>query len=137
METRRVRNDFKKAMSSVVLTAGATLADAERVLDQAGAPKRKKAEQDVSLVKEFCRLLISPVEEYGPGFAQIPGFAETYCRTHLSLATDFLRRSMATHDLGSPECKRLAHTAALVERSLKQYLDEKIAIRCWFGDRVR
>jgi hypothetical protein len=136
METQPVRNDFRKAMGSVVLTAGATLADAERLIIQASALKKRKTEQDVSLVKEFCRLLIAPVEEYGPGFADIPGFAETYCRTHLSLATDFLRRSMATHNPGSPECKRLAHTAGLVERNLKQHLDEKIAIRCWFGDRI-
>ena len=123
-------------MGSVVLTAGATLSDADRLINQASAPKRKKTEQDLSLAKEFCRLLITPVEEYGPGFAQMPGFAETYCRTHLSRATDFLRHTMATYDAGSPEYKRLAHVAGLIEKNLKQYLDEKTAIRCWFGDRT-
>jgi hypothetical protein len=135
MEMRTlIRNDFNKAMGAVLLTAEAALADAERVMDYADA--RRKAEQTQSLAREFCRLLIVPVEEYGADFAQIIGFAETYCRTHISVATDYLRHAMATHDPASPECKRMAHIAGLIERNLKQYLDEKTAIRCWFGDRV-
>jgi hypothetical protein len=134
VETSSVRNDFKKAMSSIVLTAGATLADAERRIERASANKRIKTQEDMSLVLEFCRLLIAPVEEHGPAFAHIPGLAESYCHNYLSLATDFLRNSLATHELGSSDCKRLVHIAGLIEKNLKQYLDERTAIRCWFGD---
>jgi hypothetical protein len=136
MQASQVANDFKRAMSSIVLTAGAALADAERASDKAGTPSRKTTEQDLRLTKEFCRLLLLPVEEYGPGFAQIPGFAETYCRTHLSVATDFLRQAVVTHDSSKAELRRLTHIAGLIERNLKLHLDEKTAIRCWFGDRL-
>jgi hypothetical protein len=136
MQAQQVRNDFKNAMGSVVLTAGAMLSDADRLINQASALKRKKTEQDLSLAMEFCRLLIAPVEEYGPGFAQMPGFAETYCRTHLPRATDFVRHALATYDACGPGYKRLAHIAGLIEKNLKQYLDEKTAIRCWLGDRT-
>lgn len=129
------RNDFKKAMSSIVLTAGATLADAERLIDRSSTLRRKKAEQELTLAVEFCRLLIAPVDDYGPGFAQIPGLAETYCRDYLAVATAFLRQAMATHD-SAPQAKRLAHIAGLIEKNLKQYLDEETAIRCWFGDQT-
>jgi hypothetical protein len=121
-------------MSSIVLTAGATLADAERRIDRASPNKRATTRQDMSLVLEFCRLLIAPVEEHGPAFAHIPGLAESYCHNHLSIATDFLRNSLATHEPGGSGCKRLVHIAGLIEKNLKQHLDEKTAIRCWFGD---
>ena len=136
MQAPEVANDFKRAMSSVVLTAGAALADAERASDKAGALNHKTTEQDLRLTKEFCRLLILPVETFGPGFAQIPGFAETYCRTHLSVATDFLRQAVATRDSSKAQFRRLTHIAGLIERNLKLHLDEKTAIRCWFGDRL-
>ena len=123
-------------MGSIVLTAGAALAEAERASDKASALSRKTTEQDLRLTREFCRLLIAPVEEFGPAYAQIPGFAETYCRTHLSAATDFLRKAMATHDASGAEYKRLTHIAGLIERVLKLHLDEKTAIKCWFGDRI-
>jgi hypothetical protein len=129
-----IRNDFKKAMCSIVLTAGAALADAQRRIERASLSKRSKAQQDMSLVIEFCRLLIAPVEEHGPGFAQIPGLADSYCRKHLSIATDFLRSSLAAHESDASECKRLAHIAGLIEKNLRQSLDEEAAIRCWFGD---
>jgi len=78
------RNDFKKAMSSIVLTAGAALAEAQRVMNKAGAFNRRKSALAHSLTMDFCRLLIAPVSEFGPGFTHIPGFAETYCRKHLA-----------------------------------------------------
>ena len=128
--------DFKKAMGSIVLTAGAVLADADRVRGRAGAVSRRKAGQDMRLAAEFCRLLMAPVDECGPGFADVAGFPETYCRRHLSRATDFLRQAVATHDLDSSEARRLVHVAGLVEKSLNRYLGENMAIRCWFGDRL-
>ena len=134
MRTPQIRNDFNKAMGAVLLTAEAALADAERVIDN--TEKLEKAVRHLSHTKEFCRLLIAPVEEYGADFAQHVGFAETYCRTHISVATDYLRHAMAIHDPSGPDCKRMRHIAGLVERNLKQYLDETTAIRCWFGDRV-
>jgi hypothetical protein len=125
-------NDFKKAMGSILLTAGATLAKADRIVERAGT--RSSEQQDLHLAVEFCRLLLASVEEFGPGFAQITGFPECYCRMHLSRATNFLRQTMATHDPNSREAKRLIHVAGLVEKALTLYLDEKTAIRCWVGD---
>jgi hypothetical protein len=129
-------NDFKKAMGSIVLTAGAMLAEADRASNRSNIPGRSHQQHTLSPAAEFCRLLIAPVEELGPGFAQIPGFPESYCRKHLSRATDFLRQTLATHDPKSNETKRLTHVAGLIEKTLKQYLDEETAIRCWFGDRL-
>jgi len=43
---------------------------------------------------------------------------------------------MATQDVGSAEAKRLKHIAGPIEKALRQHLDEKTAIRCWFGDRL-
>src|SRR5271156_5538148 len=111
METAAVHNNFKKAMSAIMLTAGATLADAERRIDRASTIRHRKPQQDMSLVVNFCQLLIQPVNGYGPCFAQIPGFAETYCREHLSVATNFLRQAMATHEAGIPQTRRLIHIA--------------------------
>ena len=129
-----IRNDFKKAMASIVLTAGATLAEAQRVTNKAGAFNRRKADQAHGLAMDFCRLLIVPVNEYGPGFTHIPGFAETYCRKHLSVAIKFLTHAMATHNSSSPECKRLLRVAGLIEQNLKNNLDAETAKLCWFGD---
>ena len=129
-----IRNDFKKAMASIVLTAGAALAEAQRVTNKAGAFNRRKADQAHGLAVDFCRLLIVPVNEYGPGFTHIPGFAETYCRKHLSVAIKFLTHAMATHNSSSPECKRLLRIAGLIEQNLKVNLDTETAKLCWFGD---
>jgi hypothetical protein len=129
-----MRNDFKKAMSSIVLTAGAALADALRVTEKAGAFNRRKADQAHGLALEFCRLLIEPLNESGPGFAQIAGFAENYCRKHLSVATQYLTKALATHNPGSAEYKRLVRIASLIEQNLKNSLDPETAKLCWFGD---
>jgi hypothetical protein len=129
-----IRNDFKKAMASIVMTAGATLAEAQRVTNKAGAFNRRKSDEAHGLAMSFCRLLIVPVNERGPGFTHIPGFAETYCRKHLVAATKFLTHAMATHDHSSPECKRLLRIAGLIEQNLKVNLDAETAKLCWFGD---
>jgi hypothetical protein len=134
MATPIVHNDFKKAMGSIVLTAAAALADAERTIDKASKFRRKQAQQELSLAVEFCRRLIEPVNEYGPGFAHIPGFAETYCRKHVAGAAHFLRHETAIRDASTAEHKRLSHIGGLVEESLKHYLDEETAKLCWFGD---
>lgn len=127
-------NDFKKAMSSIVLTAGAALAEAQRVTNKAGAFNRRKADQALGLAMDFCRLLIAPVNEHGPGFINIPGFAETYCRKHLIAAIKFLTHAMATHNRNSTECKQLFRVAGLIEQSLKNNLDAETAKLCWFAD---
>jgi hypothetical protein len=132
--TPTIRNDFKKAMGSIVLTAAAALAEAERTIDKASKFRRKQAQQELSLAMEFCRRLIEPVNEYGPGFSHIPGFAETYCRKHLAGAAHFLRHEIAIQESGTPEFKRLTHIGGLVEESLKHYLDEETAKLCWFGN---
>jgi hypothetical protein len=129
-----ITNDFKKAMSSIVLTASASLAEAQRLTSKMGSFNRRKADQTHGLAVEFCRLLIEPVNEHGPGFAAIPGFAETYCRKHLISATNYLTRAMATHNQSSPECKRLLRVAGLIEQNLKVNLDAETAKLCWFGD---
>jgi hypothetical protein len=129
-----IRNDFKKAMASIVLTAGAALAEAQRVTNKAGAFNRRKSDQAQGLAMGFCRLLIAPLNEFGPGFTHIPGFAETYCRKHLIAAIGFLTHATATHDSRSPECKRLLRVAGLIEQSLKNNLDAETAKLCWFGD---
>ena len=134
MATPTVHNDFKKAMGSIVLTAAAALADAERTIDKASKFRRKQAQQELSLAVEFCRRLIEPVNEYGPGFSHIPGFAETYCRKHLAGAAHFLRHETAIRERSAPEHKRLSHIGGLVEESLKHYLDEETANLCWLGD---
>ena len=64
-----ITNDFKKAMSSIVLTASASLAEAQRLTSKMGSFNRRKADQTHGLAVEFCRLLIEPVNEHGPGFA--------------------------------------------------------------------
>lgn len=115
-------------MSSIVLTAGAALADAERIIDKAGAFTRKSAQQELKLAIEFCRLLIEPVSP------SVSGFAENYCRKHISVATQFLTRALATHDSSAPEYKRLVRIAGLIEENLKSNLDEETAKLCWFGD---
>jgi hypothetical protein len=129
-----IRNDFKKAMSSIVLTAGAALAEAQRVTNKAGAFNRRKADQAHGLAVAFCRLLLDPVNECGPSLTQIPGFAETYCRKHLSAAIEFLTHAMATHNSSSPECKRLLRVAALIEQNLKNNLDAETSKLCWLSD---
>jgi hypothetical protein len=128
------RNDFKKAMSAIVLTAGAALAESQRATAKASAFNRRKADRAHGLAVEFCRLLVEPVNEHGPGFAQIPGFAESYCRKHLSVATRFLTDATTTHKSSSAECKRLVRIAGLIEESLKTNLDEETTKLCWFGD---
>jgi hypothetical protein len=134
MATPTVGNDFKKAMGSIVLTAAAALADAERAIDKASKFKRKQVQQELRLAVEFCRHLLKPVDEYGPGFSHIPGFAESYCRKHLAGASRFLRHETAMREPGTPEHKRLAHIGGLVEESLKHYLDEATVKLCWFSD---
>jgi hypothetical protein len=129
-----IRNDFKKAMASIVLTAGAALSEAQRVTNKAGAFNRRKSDQAHGLAMDFCRLLIAPVNEHGPGFTHIPGFAETYCRKHLIMAIKFLTHAMATHNSSSPEFKRLLRVAGLIEQNLKSNLDAETAKLCWFGD---
>ena len=129
-----IRNDFRKTMASIVLTAGAALAEAQRMTNKAGAFNRRKADQVHSLAVEFCRLLIEPVNEHGPGFAQIPGLAENYCCKHLSVAIRFLTHAMAANNPNSPECKRLGRIAGLIEENLKSNLDAETAKLCWFGD---
>jgi hypothetical protein len=133
MESSPVRNDFRKAMGSAVLTAGAALADAQRAIDKPSTFGRKKAQQEMRLAVEFCRLLMKPVDECGPGFSEIPGFAETYCREHLSAATAYCREALASHEADSPEARRLAHIARLIEANIKKYLDGRTAEACWFG----
>jgi hypothetical protein len=121
-------NNFKKAMSSIVLTAGAALADAERTIDKAGAFRRKTVQPELKLAMEFCRLLIEPVSP------AISGFAENYCRRHVFVATQFLTQALATHDPSTAGYKRLVRIAALVEENLKANLDEETAKLCWFGN---
>jgi hypothetical protein len=121
-------NNFKKAMTSIVLTAGAALADAERTIDKAAAFRRKMVQPQLKLAMEFCRLLVEPVSP------AISGFAENYCRRHVSVATQFLQNALATHDPHSPESKQLVRIAALIEENLKANLDEETAKLCWFGD---
>jgi hypothetical protein len=121
-------NNFKKAMSSIVLTAGAALADAERMTDKAGTFKKKAIQQEQRLAVEFCRLLLEPVS---PG---ISAFAENYCRKHISVATQFLTQAIATHNPSSPEYKRLVWIATLIEENLKANLEPETAKLCWFGD---
>ena len=129
MKTPAVRdNNFKKAMSSIVLSAGAALADAERTIDKAGPFKRKIVQQELQLAMEFCRLLIEPVS---PAISRC---AEGYCRKHLIVATEFLRHEMATRNPGSPECKRLIRIAGLIEENLRSNLDEETAKFCWLGN---
>jgi hypothetical protein len=134
MATHTQHNDFKQAMGSIVLTAAAALADAERTIDKVSTFRRQQTQQELSLCVEFCRRLIEPVNEYGPGFSQIPGFAETYCRKHLPAAGHFSRNETATRDPSTPEHKRLTHIAGLIEESLKHHLDEETAKLCWFGN---
>jgi hypothetical protein len=122
------KNDFKKAMTSIVLTAGAALADAERTINKADSFRRKQAQQELKLAIEFCHLLLEPVSP------AISGFAENYCRKHISVATQFLTHATATHNPNSPECKRLVRIAGLIEENLKINLDEETAKLCWFGD---
>ncbi len=122
------RNDFKKAMTAIVLTAGAALADAQRSIDKAGAFGRKTAEQEFKLAAEFCRLLLEPVSP------TISGFAENYCRKHISVATQFLTNALATHDAHLPEYKRLVRIAGLIEENLGASLDAETTKLCWFGD---
>jgi hypothetical protein len=128
MSTRIVRSDFKKAMTAIVLAAGATLADAERTIDKAGSFRRKQAQQELKLAMEFCHLLLEPVSP------SISGFAENYCRKHISVATQFLTRALVMHDPASAESKRLVRIAALIEEILKINLDPETARLCWFGD---
>jgi hypothetical protein len=64
----------------------------------------------------------------------ISGFAENYCRKHISVATQFLTNALATHDARLPEYKRLIRIAALIEENLKINLDPETAKLCWFGD---
>jgi hypothetical protein len=135
METPSIRNDFRKAMGATILTAGAALSDAQRVVDKASAFRRAKTQTEVSLAAEFCRLLLEPVDHCGPGFSEIPGFPESYCRKYMSVATEFCRKAIAANDPSSPEAKRLAHIADLIHESLKRYLDERTAKLCWFGNR--
>jgi hypothetical protein len=122
------KNDFKRAMTSIVLTAGAALADAERAIDKVGCFGRKNAQQELKLAMEYCRLLLEPVSP------SISAFAENYCRKHLSVATQFLTHATATHSPASPECKRLVRIAGLIEENLKTNLDDETAKLCWFGD---
>ena len=125
------RNDFKKAMSGIVLTAGAALAEAQRATSKAGAFNRRKADQAHGLTVEFCRLLLGPVEEHS--LAKTLDFPESYCRQHLPVATRFLTKALATHAKNSPECRRLLRIAGLIEANLKSNLDEATAKLCWFG----
>ena len=129
-----ITNDFKKAMSSIVLTASASLAEAQRLTSKMGGFNRRKADKSHGLAVEFCRLILEPVSEHGPGFAAIPGFAETYCRTHLITAINYLTHAIATHNQSSPECKRLLRIAELIEKSLKNNRDTETAKLCWIGD---
>jgi hypothetical protein len=121
-------NNFKKAMTAIVLTAGAALADAERTIDKAAAFRRKPVQPELKLAMEFCRLLIEPVSP------ATSGFAENYCRKHVSVATQFLNHALAIHDPHSAESKQLVRIAALIEENLKANLDEETAKLCWLGD---
>jgi hypothetical protein len=67
-----IRNDFKKAMSAIVLTAGAALADSQRATAKASAFNRRKADQAHGLAVEFCRLLVEPVNEHGQDSHKYP-----------------------------------------------------------------
>jgi hypothetical protein len=120
-------------MSSTVLTAGAALADAQRAIDNPNAFGSKKTQHEMRLTVEFCQLLMKPVDECGPAFSEIPGFAESYCRKHMSVASAFARHALASHDPESPASKRLAHIAGLIEANIKKYLDGTTADACWFG----
>ena len=120
-------NNFKRAMSSIVLSAGAALADAELSIDKAGAFRRKTAQNEHKLAMEFCRLLLEPVTPV------IDGFAENYCRKHISVAANFFNSALTTHDANTPEYRRLVRIARVIEENLKANLDEETAKLCWFG----
>jgi hypothetical protein len=136
METAPIRNDFKKAMGQVTLTANAALVDAQRVIDNAGLFGRNKARRQLALALEFCRLLIRPINQCEADEWKKPGFAEAYCRKHLAVATEFCFQAMTSHGYESPECKRLIHIAGIIEVNLGKYLDKETAEICWFGDRL-
>jgi hypothetical protein len=126
-------NNFKKAMGATLLTAGAALADAHRLIDTASSPKREEIQKEFRLSMEFCQLLLEPVNEHGPSFAEILGFAETYCRDQILTAGNFFRKTLKSQNYGSEPAKRLAHIAGLIEENLKRHLDEETAKLCWFG----
>lgn len=109
-------NDFKKAMGSILLTAGATLADVDRIIEKATNLRRAKVKQDLRLAAEFCRLLIAPVDEFGPGFAEIAGVPESYCRKHLARATDFLRQPWRPKTLAAPRPSDSSTLLALLKK---------------------
>jgi hypothetical protein len=100
--------DFKKAVGAILLAAGATLAQAERLRDR-GDSKRSQVPEDSELSAQFGRLLLAPVEALGPGFAQIPEFTEKFCRQELSRVTAFLRQAITTHEPADPALQRLLH----------------------------
>jgi hypothetical protein len=126
-------NNFKRAMSATLLTAGAALADAHRVIDKANSPKREEIQRELRPIIEFCQLLLEPVDGHGPSFADIPGFAETYCRKHVFAAAKFYRNALKSQAPGSTTAKRLTHIAALIEENLKRHLDLETAKLCWLG----
>jgi hypothetical protein len=127
-------NNFKKAMGATILIAGAALADAHRLIDTAHSPKRGEIQKELRLSMEFCQLLLEPVHEQGPSFAEIPGFAENYCRKHVSAAAKFYRKTSKSKDSGSTAAKRLTHIAGLIEANLKRHLDQETSKLCWLGD---
>jgi hypothetical protein len=136
MENHSAPNDFVKAMGHVVLTANAALVDARRLIDNAGFFRRKGIRQHLGLAIEFCQLLVKPLNDCEAGEWKTPAFAESYCRNHLPVATEFSMRAMASHGYQSPECRRLVHIAGIIEANLNQYLDKQTAEACWFGDRL-
>jgi hypothetical protein len=136
METTPIRNDFKKAMGQVTLTANAALVDAQRVIDNAGLFGRNKARRQLAPAMEFCRLLIRPINQCEADEWKKSGFAESYCRKHLAVAAEFCLQAMKSHGYESPECKRLIHIAGIIEENLGKYLDKETAEICWFGDRL-
>jgi hypothetical protein len=127
------QNDFKKAMSSIVLTSGAALTELQKALDGPRVRKKRKMENEVRLTVEFCELLLKPVNDCGPSVSEVEKFAETYCRKHLFAASDFYRRALKTHAAGSPEIRRLAHIAGLIEKSLTKNLNDETVSLCWEG----
>jgi hypothetical protein len=134
MKPAPITNNFKKAMGATILTAGAALADAHRLIDTAHSPKREEIQKELRPSMEFCQLLLEPVNEHGPCFAEIPGFAENYCRKQFLTAAKFYRKALKSDKTVGTAAKRLAHIAGLIEGNLKRHLDPETAKLCWFGD---
>ena len=118
--------NLKSWATSIVLTAGAALADAERSTIKRRL-RRKNAEQEFKLAAEFCRLLLEPVSS---GHFRL---RRNYRRKHISVAPP-LTQALATHNPSSVEYKRLARIAGLIGRKPQSKSRRRIRRFRWFGD---